>query len=399
MAGVALTALGALASAAEVAVTSAEGLASAMAAARPGDVLVVAPGSYRVSDKLRAGNDGSADAPIVVRGARPGAAVLEIDTLEGILVQGTNWHFEDLVLVGICARDEDCEHAFQLHGDADGTQIRGCELRDFNAHIKASVRIEGEQRAHADRVLVEGNTLFNTRPRDTEQPVTPIDVVGGAGWVVRDNYIADFGRLRRTHTTYGVFLKGNSRDGVIERNLVVCADRHSGGARVGISLGGGGTGQRYCVDGDCTYEHTGGTVRNNIVANCSDAGIYLNRARASRILGNTLYASGDIEVRFAQSDAVVANNLVSRRVRSRNGGKLVEETNRSLSQSEFEQMFRDPRNLDFTPTVSAAALRIGKPLDDLTEDYCGTRRIAPPTLGAVERGVGPICRKEPAPRR
>jgi len=41
---------------------------------------------------------------------------------------------------------------------------------------------------------VQGNSLFNSTVRDTDEPVTPIDVVGASGWVVRDNLIADFAK-------------------------------------------------------------------------------------------------------------------------------------------------------------------------------------------------------------
>jgi parallel beta-helix repeat protein len=170
---------------------------------------------------------------------------------------------------------------------------------------------------------VENNDLYNESIRQTDSPVTLVDIVGGRSWIIRGNYLADFSKGEGDQTSYGLYLKGNSSHGLVEQNLVICAKSVNGpGIRVGVSLGGGGTGQAYCVNQDCQYEHSQGVIRNNIILNCSDVGIYLNRARETLIEHNTLLLTIGIDVRFAQSSAVVRRNIVSGAIRERNGGRL-----------------------------------------------------------------------------
>lgn len=54
--------------------------------------------------------------------------------------------------------------------------------------------------------------------------------------VVEANRISDFEKGGGDTISYAAFLKGNSKDGVFERNLVVCSEHFSGGVRVGLSF-------------------------------------------------------------------------------------------------------------------------------------------------------------------
>ena len=54
-------------------------------------------------------------------------------------------------------------------------------------------------------------------------------------------------------------------------------------------------------------------IRSNLVASCSDAGIYLNSAARSRVVHNTLLDTAGIEARFAETSADVEGNLVEAR--------------------------------------------------------------------------------------
>jgi hypothetical protein len=63
-------------------------------------------------------------------------------------------------------------------------------------------------------------------------------------------------------------------------------------------------------------------MRANLIASCSDAGIYVNAGARSRIDDNTLVDTGGIEVRFPESSAELDGNLVDGPIRSRNGGVL-----------------------------------------------------------------------------
>jgi parallel beta-helix repeat protein len=161
--------------------------------------------------------------------------------------------------------------------------------------------------------------------------------VGGRDRVIRDNVVRDFGGAESEQIAYGMFLKGNSRNGLIERNLVICSANHGGGWRLGISLGGGGTGGPYCEQKDCSIEHHDGMIRNNIVLNCSGAGIYIKRAVNSHIYLNTLLLTEGIDVQLAPASAIIRNNYLDGTINARKGATIDRAGNRLSGWGIFSQ--------------------------------------------------------------
>lgn len=373
-----LCALSAPAAAAEIDVQTVEALRDAVAGAAAGDVIVLEPGTYRLDSTLSLTAAGTAEAPIVLRGT---GATIESDTVEAIKIHGPYWRIEGLTMIGVCADDSGCEHAVHIVGAADGTEITGCTLIDFNAQIKSNGEEVGGAWAWPDDVRISGNDLHDTRPRQTANPVTKLDVVGGRRWAVTANRISDYEKALGDTVSYGAFLKGNSQDGVMERNLVVCSERFSGGVRLGLSLGGGGTSpDSICEEGTCTPEHQRGTLRNNLIAGCSDVGIYLNEASESLILGNTLYQTSGIDLRYEASTAALTGNLLDGSIRERDGGAATLDAN--LEQLDLSAVFADPGALDFR-IVSDPGIIDAAPAG-LTDDFCGNLRDARPDIGAIE---------------
>ncbi len=304
-------------------IRSAAELSHAMASATPGTTLVIAPGNYRFQ-RLETRTAGTAEAPIVVRAARPGTVTLQATGVELFSVRHAYWTFQDLIIQGGAQTD----HAFHIVGAASHVTLKGNVIRDFHSPIKIN-GTPGNQ--YPDNGLIEGNDLYNRSARATGAPVTLIDLVAGSGWIVRDNYLADFAKNGGDFTSYGLFMKGNSDHGLIERNLVICArDVPTSGTRVGLSLGGGGTGTPYCRHQNCAIEHRAGVIRNNIVLNCSDVGIYLNRASETLVAHNTLLMTTGIDVRFPTSSATVMNNVLTGSVRERDGGSVQTRDNLSF---------------------------------------------------------------------
>ena len=370
----------------EVVVSDSAGLARAFATAQSGQVITLLPGSYRIRRTLEATRPGQAGAPIVVRAEQAGSARLEIEVLEGIRVSAPHWRFENLTLQGVCRRDDDCEHAFHVVGKAEYFVARNNLLLDFNAHIK----INGSKGRFPDHGLFDSNTLRNEHVRDTTRPVTPIDLVTASNWTIRHNLISDFIKGRGNRTSYGAFAKGGGGNNLLEQNVVICEDRLRGapGSRVGLSLGGGGTGKRYCRDGKCITEQDGSTLRANLIAACSDDGIYLNAAAQSKILHNTLVDTGGISVRFPASSADVEGNLVDGIIRARDGGLLRETDNLHSSVARLyvgshpqRALFRDPVALDLR-WRDEAPRRAGQAMPP--PDLCATTRPAAPRYGAFE---------------
>lgn len=377
--------------AAVVPVATAGQLTAAIDGAAPGDVITLAAGTYNFSQNLNCDSAGTADAPIRVRAETFGSVLLRFDMVEGFKVSAPHWIFENLDIEGVCASHSNCEHAFHLFNQADFTRIRDCRLRDFNAQIKSNGA--GNPFLYPDDVVVERCELANRTARSTGNPVTPIDVVGGRRWIVRSNFIHDHQKAGGDTISYAAFFKGNSRDGLFERNLVICEMDHSGGVRLGLSLGGGGTGpDSICEDGTCNPEHQNGTLRNNLIVSCpADVGIYLNEATGTRVFHNTLIETTGIDVRFVASTAEVRNNLVSGQIRNRDGGTSTQSNNlTSLTLGQYQSFFADPLLPDLSLLNGTSFVDLGTTVA-VASDYCGLLRRGAPDRGALEYPVATPC--------
>lgn len=368
-------------------VDGAAALRAALARAEPGVTITILPGTYRVAGRaLEANRPGRADAPIVVRAAQPGSVVLALDLEEGFRVSAPHWRFENLDIRGACRDDGRCEHAFHVIGEASHFASVNNRIGDFNAHIK----INGWKGKFPDHGLIEANTLYATRARRTANPVVPIDLVGASHWTMRANIIKDFVKDGGNRISYGAFAKGAGGANLFERNLVWCEQRLRGhpGQRVGLSLGGGATGARFCRDGKCIVEQDGGVLRANLIVGCSDVGIYLNSAATSQVLDNTLLDTAGIDVRFPTSSARVDGNLVDGPIRSREGGLLRLGENRSTPLWRSYTGLHPVRGLFVAPDAGdwrwdGAAPRRGRQAAP-GADLCGVVRAADAAYGAFD---------------
>ena len=369
-------------------VSSIAALHAAMDEARPGDVVQLTAGTYRIDDRaINPGAAGTPSAPITLRAARLGDVVLLSNTPEAIRIAQPDWRVENLVMRGVCARDSDCEHAFHVVGGAQRVVISNNRLEDFNAHIK----INGEGGKYPDGGVIEANTLIDTRPRETGNPVTPVDLVAADDWRISDNLIADFAKTVGDDASYGGFVKGNDSGNVFERNVVLCEARLRGRSspRVGLSLGGGGTGTAFFRTGGMPgMESSKDIVRDNLIAFCDDDGIYLNRAAAATVAHNTLIDTAGIVVRFAYSSADVTSNIVDGVIRGRDGATVNGDANLDspllglfVGWHPQRSWFTDPAKLDLrwqTPPSPAA------PTESPHTDLCGAMRAASARPGAIE---------------
>jgi hypothetical protein len=369
-----------------VAVASPAQLREAIGAALPGDVIVLAPGSYRIGDAIAARAGGSAANPITVRAERPGSALLEFDATEGFAVSAPYWRFENLSIRGVCTDHSSCEHAFHVSGGAHHFAALNNTVTDFNAQFKAN----GADGRFPDAGRIEGNTISNSTVRRTDNPVTPIDLVGVNDWTIRRNLIADFIKQGGDQVSYGAFAKGAGARNVFEQNMVWCERRLQGepGQRVGLSLGGGGSGRDYCRDRACITEQDSGAIRSNLIAGCSDDGIYINSAARSIVAHNTLIGTAGISVRYAASSAKLVGNLVDGAIRARNDG-VVHLNDNLESAAAWQFLGRRPVRALFAPRAgnpfawSDAPARREKGTD-APADLCGEARPRAPAYGAFE---------------
>ncbi|WP_224364240.1 chondroitinase-B domain-containing protein [Hyalangium versicolor] len=382
----------------QVNVSSVSQLQSALAGAQAGDEIILADGTYAVNANLSCSTNGTAQAPIVVRAQNRLGAIIRFNAVEGFKVSGAYWSFDGLDIQGVCADDNNCEHAFHVTGHAEHFVLRNNRVRDFNAQLKVNASQNGSTWEIPHGGLIERNELADTRPRATSNPVTKLNIDTGDNWIVRDNLIHDFHKNGGDSVSYGAFMKSGGNNGVFERNLVLCTrDVATGGTRIGLSFGGGGTGNAFCApefnaNVACDPEHSGGTIRNNVIANCSDVGIYLNKARATQVLFNTLISTSGVDFRFPSSTGSAHGNVLAGNLRGREGGTFDAGTNLlNVSSASFSGWYQEPLkgNLtirgDVSPLIGAAAARA-----QVVDDFCGRARPASGayTLGALEHSLG-----------
>ena len=319
-----------------------EALAAALRDAMPGEVLELAPGSYRLTRRLDTGRAGTPAQPITLRAARPGSVTLEVDTVQALVASQPHWIFENLVWRGVCAQDGDCEHAFHVVGVARAVVLRNNRFEDFNAAVK----VNGENGYWPDAGLLQFNTFSNRRARRTDKPVTPFDLVGASHWQVLDNRVERFVKAGGNGISFGIFVKGGGEGSRIERNLVVCTPEAVAqpGQRVGISLGGGGTDAASCRRKPCDAEHVNGIVANNIVAHCNDVGIDVFRSPGAIVAHNTLVNTMGVSVRDAPAHAKLLANLIEGRIHLRRGGTA--EAADNTNAASLANLLVDPDALD-----------------------------------------------------
>jgi parallel beta-helix repeat protein len=378
----------------EVHVNSTDSLRSAIASAQPGTEIVLDNGSYRLAGTVLCSNPGEVSAPIVVRAAVPLGAKIVSTAVEAFKITAPNWTFMDLDLQGACADHGECEHAFHVEGRATGFRLLGNRIHDFNAHLKVNADPEHNT---PDDGLVSENKIFNQGPRFTGNPVTFINIDNGSRWVVRQNVIYDFHKAGGDGISYGAFAKGGTALPLFERNLVFCSLKDRiGGSRVGLSFGGGGMSPAQCgpawdASVPCDPEVSGGIMRNNIIVNCSEEGIYLNRATSTKILYNTLLATGGIDFRFPGSTGEVHGNVLSSRIRVRNGGAFEGSDNLSdVPVEQFGSWYRDPMHGDFRRKGDLHVLiGRGRASSEVVDDFYGRWRGAGQAdWGAIQSSLG-----------
>jgi hypothetical protein len=383
-----------------VRVNSSDAARQAIALAEPGDAIILAPGRYRFGRTVDVTRPGSAAGIITVRAEQYGTVNVEFDGGEGFRVAAPYWTFENLSIRGTCADDGACEHAFHVVGAASYFSSINNAITDFNAHFK----INGEKGRFPDHGLIDRNTLTNTRARRTTNPVTPIDLVAASEWAMRRNLISDFIKTEGDMTSYGAFAKGAGSHNLFEQNIVWCERHLQGlpGRRVGLSFGGGGTGTPYCRDGRCITEQQGGIIRSNLIAACSDVGIYLNSAAQSAVLHNTVIDTAGIEVRFPTSSADFDGNLVDGAIFARNGGVLRLQDNRTapiaysyLGYHPVRSLFTAPAALDLGWKSASSIPRVAT--TPAFASLCQAARAVPSAYGAFD-DFSP-CARAPAPVR
>ena len=317
-------------------VTSTKALYDAFESVKSGQIILISPGRYSINRRhVVLSESGTNERPIVLAASRLGSVTLIMDSREGFALFGKHWVIQNLIFRGVENKDSKIEHAIHIAGDADSIRVYNNKFINFNAHIKVNGMPDESGRFHfPDRLNIVNNDFYNEWKRKTTSPASPLDIVGGDDIVIKNNFIADFGKYGRKGygVTYGAFMKGAGKRGLFENNVIACEWKvpHTSpmDVRIGLSFGNGGTHPKFCADGKCDYEHVGGEIRKNTILNCiNDVGIYINKSINTLIEHNAIRSSLGIDIRYPQSSATIRSNIIDGRVKSRDGGVVLLEDN------------------------------------------------------------------------
>lgn len=297
-------------------------LRDAVREALPGDTIVVLPGDYFLPN-TRLEQNGARHAPITLRAAVPREASLWLGQGRTIEVHGEYWQIRDLDFQGFHGSGQ----ALRLGGAADHTLIEGNLFRNFDS----AIRVDAKEAAHRfpDNVSILRNVFANDTARNSRSAIVAIDVTGGRNWRISENFIADMAldRSGSERSSTGILLQGGAADALIDRNLIICEWHHSGGQRMGLSLGGDGThrgrfdrrGMDACT-ADCP-EVRDSRITNNVILDCPDEpGVYLNKARDVLIANNTIFNAFGIQARFPETRVRTIDNVLSGTIWQRDNG-------------------------------------------------------------------------------
>ena len=366
-------------------VASAEQLEQAVRRVQPGGTILLADGTYAVSRTLVLTGDGvtlRSESGQRERAVLDGGGTLgEALTLRGcsgatvadVTIQNVRWNAVKI--------DSDTG----VHRAA----IRNCVLRNVWQRGVKGVAVPQERResTRPRRCVIERCLFVNERPKKFEDDpadtaenfqgdyVGGIDAMYATEWIIRDNVFR--GIRGRTGSARGaVFLWHDSRDCVVERNVIVDCDS-------GICLG------NSHKPNDVPIHCTGTIVRNNFLCRVPENGILADYTRDCAILHNTIHDPqsrlGRLIRLVHENDGLrVINNLLSGpppAVERRSSVEL-----RDNLSGDFTAVFASAETGDLHLTAAAtAAIDRAAPLDEASEDIDRQRRRVPADVGADER--------------
>jgi len=334
-------------------------------------------GTYTLDDMLGVEADG-----VTVRSISKNrnTVIIEGRGMDGAVthifnVSGSNFTVRDVTLRRVA------NHAVQIHGElnADAPLISNVHILDtYEQMIKISYDLNNPT-AGSDNGIIENCLLEYSTGIGPQWYIGGIDVHNAKNWIVRGNTFRGIRSPGENLAEFAIHFWSNSRNTLVERNLIMNCDR-------GIGFGMGMRG------------HIGGIIRNNMIfhdtfEDFADVGIGLESAPNAQVYNNTIYHAHSypnaIEYRFSGTSGVlIANNLTNRAIAQRDGASGSVSHNVTDAESNW---FINPSagNLHLSSAIPTVVDQ-GRSISGLTTDFDGGSRPQGDgiDIGADEWGSG-----------
>jgi hypothetical protein len=348
-------------------------LQSAISNLQPGMTILIANGTYTLSNTLHVNNVND----VTIRGASRCDDVVFVGTGMtnpnfGSVPNGIWTNSSNTVIAHLTIRDIH-SHPIMLNPGAQRPRIYSVRLVNGGQQL-----IKGNPTSSTEGVdngIVEYSVMeFETTSRDYY--TNGVDILTGDNWIIRDNLFRNIRAPAGQLAGPAILMWQGCNNTLVERNLFLNTQR-------GIAFG---------LEERIPNDHSGGIIRNNIFyrkgGETGDTGIYLADSPNTKVLHNTIILNGTypnaIEYRFPDTTGIeIRFNLTDAPIVSRDGAGGIVSNNVTNASSAF---FIDPANNDLHLRSDATTAIDQAPVHpDVADDYEGQPR---PTTGTTPRDIG-----------
>jgi hypothetical protein len=371
-------------------------LAAAIAEAPAGSTLLLADGTYDVSG---AGYIALVEDGVTIRSASGDPSTVVID---GGYALGEVFSIaaDDITIAEVTIQRA-LHHPIHVTGGPDSntenTLVYRVRVVDPG---QQAIKINALDGTYADFGTIACSHLELTaegRPHVTDCYTGGIDAHLAQGWTIRDNTITGFW-CESGLSEHGVHVWNSGRDTVVERNTIIDCAR---GIGFGLGESGNGTSRDYgddpCPGVTGFIGHYGGVIRNNAILGRDpamfasqfgmDSGVALEQACGAVVTHNTVVALQPpfvgMEYRFANTQASIADNLVTHGITMRDGGTAVLEGNLvDVGTEHFVDAAAGDLHLVAGSSAIDAAVDVAG--TEVVDDIDGDARDGTPDVGADE---------------
>jgi len=293
------------------------------------------------------------------------------------LVEGDNFTARDMTLRDVYY------HAIQMQPAADAPSMINLHILDTYEQMVKIAFDDGQPGVHSDNGLVENSLFEYSAGIGPQYYIGGVDAHSAWNWVIRGNTFRNIRSPGPDVAEHAVHFWSDSRNTLVERNIIINCDR-------GIGFGLGDRG------------HQGGIIRNNVIYHNSydgyaDVGIGLESAPGVQVYNNSIYQENiypnAIEYRFAATAGVlIANNLTNRAIAQRDGaaGTLSSNVVNAVASWFVNPSAGDLHLASPVPSVVNQGIFI----EGLTEDMDGDGR---PRGGGYDIGADEYGEPDPCP--